>query len=83
MRAVALSEVPAAPVVSEVETPRPEAGELLVKVAVSAVDGFDAATVAGYLQQVMEHRFPLVVGKDFAGTVNAADGALRKTGCSP
>ncbi|MFF4835485.1 NADP-dependent oxidoreductase [Streptomyces sp. NPDC001315] len=71
MRAVALNEVPAAPAVAEVDAPRPEAGELLVKVAVSSVNGFDAATAAGYLQGMMEHRFPLVVGKDFAGTVEA------------
>ncbi|MER5757237.1 NADP-dependent oxidoreductase [Streptomyces sp. NPDC002088] len=69
MRAVALKEVPASPAVAEVDAPRPEAGELLVKVAVSSVNGFDAATAAGYLQGMMEHRFPLVVGKDFAGTV--------------
>jgi NADPH:quinone reductase-like Zn-dependent oxidoreductase len=71
MRAVALNEVPSAPAVAEVPSPRPEAGELLVKVAVSSVNGFDAATAAGYLQGMMEHRFPLVVGKDFAGTVEA------------
>src|SRR5438876_883040 len=71
MRAVTLDSVPATPAVGEVDLPRPEAGELLVKVAVSSVNGFDAATAAGYLQQLMEHRFPLVVGKDFAGTVEA------------
>ncbi|MEV4364899.1 NADP-dependent oxidoreductase [Nonomuraea sp. NPDC004186] len=69
MRAVTLDSVPATPAVTEVDTPRPEAGELLVKVTVSSINGFDAATVAGYLQGVMEHRFPLVIGKDFAGTV--------------
>ncbi|GAB2893090.1 NADP-dependent oxidoreductase [Streptomyces mayteni] len=71
MRAVTLNEVPSAPTVAEVETPRPEAGELLVRVAGSSVNGFDAATAAGYLKGMMEHRFPLVVGKDFAGTVEA------------
>ncbi|MFD5517349.1 NADP-dependent oxidoreductase [Streptomyces sp. NPDC127066] len=76
MRAVTLDSVPATPVVSDVDTPRPEAGELLVKVAASSVNGFDAATAAGYVQGMMEHRFPLVVGKDFAGTVEAlGDGA--------
>jgi NADPH:quinone reductase-like Zn-dependent oxidoreductase len=71
MRAVTLESVPAGPTVTEVATPRPEAGELLVKVAFSSVNGFDAATAAGYLQGLMEHRYPLVVGKDFAGTVEA------------
>ena len=70
MRAVALDAVPAAPRVTEVEAPRPGAGEVLVKVAASSVNGFDAATAAGYLQGVMEHQFPLVVGKDFAGTIS-------------
>ncbi|MFE5395981.1 NADP-dependent oxidoreductase [Streptomyces sp. NPDC056568] len=69
MRALTVNEVPSAPVVAEVERPRPQAGELLVKVEVSSVNGFDAATAAGWLQQMMEHRFPLVIGKDFAGTV--------------
>jgi NADPH:quinone reductase-like Zn-dependent oxidoreductase len=71
MRAVTLDSVPASPAVTEVDTPRPGAGELLVKVAASSVNGFDIATAAGYLQGMMEHRFPLVVGKDFAGTVEA------------
>lgn len=71
MRAATLESVPASPAVGEVERPRPEAGELLVRVASASVNGFDAATAAGYLQGLMEHRFPLVVGKDFAGTVEA------------
>ncbi|MEV0794895.1 NADP-dependent oxidoreductase [Kribbella sp. NPDC050459] len=71
MRAVVLESTPAAPSVGEVEIPRPAAGELLVKVAASSVNGFDASTAAGYLQGAMEHRFPLVVGMDFAGTVEA------------
>ncbi|WP_433519182.1 NADP-dependent oxidoreductase [Nonomuraea sp. CA-143628] len=71
MRAVALSSVPASPAVTEVAAPRPEAGELLVKVAASSINGFDAATAAGYLRQMMEHRYPLIPGKDFAGTVEA------------
>jgi NADPH:quinone reductase-like Zn-dependent oxidoreductase len=71
MRAVTLDTVPATPAVTEVDPPSPEAGELLVKVAASSVNGFDASTAAGYLRGMMEHRFPLVLGKDFAGTVEA------------
>ncbi|GAA2829812.1 NADP-dependent oxidoreductase [Kribbella solani] len=77
MRAVLLDSTPSTPAIGEVERPRPVAGELLVKVAASSVNGFDAATAAGYLQGMMEHRFPLVVGMDFAGTVEAVgDGVL-------
>jgi NADPH:quinone reductase-like Zn-dependent oxidoreductase len=71
MRAIVLNSTPASPSVGEVETPKPEAGELLVKVAASSVNGFDVSTAAGHLQGMMEHRFPLVVGMDFAGTVEA------------
>jgi NADPH:quinone reductase-like Zn-dependent oxidoreductase len=69
MRAVTLDAVPASPTVSDLPDPQPEAGELLVRVAASSINGFDAATIAGYVQGMMEHRFPLVPGKDFAGTV--------------
>src|ERR1700712_513562 len=71
MRAVAVNSVPENPAVAEVDTPRPEAGEVLVKVAASSVNGFDLSVAAGYLQGMMEPRFPLIVGKDFAGTVEA------------
>ncbi|WP_330346931.1 alcohol dehydrogenase catalytic domain-containing protein [Streptomyces sp. NBC_00582] len=71
MRAVTLAQVPGSPEVTEAEVPRPEAGEVLVKVAASLVNGFDLGTVAGYLQGMREHRFPLIPGKDFAGTVEA------------
>src|SRR5689334_22130715 len=71
MRAVALERVPGTVEVTELDMPSPEAGELLVKVAASSVNGFDVATAAGHLQGAMEHRFPLIPGKDFAGTVAA------------
>jgi NADPH:quinone reductase-like Zn-dependent oxidoreductase len=71
MRAVALAQVPGTPEVTEADLPRPGADELLVKVATTSVNGFDLASAAGYLQGMMEHRFPLIPGKDFAGTIEA------------
>ncbi|SHN39287.1 zinc-binding dehydrogenase [Cryptosporangium aurantiacum] len=72
MRALAVDAVPATPVLTDLPTPQPEAGELLVKVVATSINGFDAATAAGYVQGMMEHRFPLVTGKDFAGVVESA-----------
>lgn len=69
MRAVAVQSVPATPQVGDVEAPRPEAGEVLVEVVSASVNGFDLSVAAGYVRDMMEHRFPLVLGKDFAGTV--------------
>ncbi|MFF0110464.1 NADP-dependent oxidoreductase [Streptomyces hirsutus] len=71
MRALTLNEVPSAPAVAEVDAPAPGAGELLVKVAGSSVNGFDLSVTSGRLERMMEHRFPLVLGMDFAGTVEA------------
>ncbi|KDU94019.1 NADP-dependent oxidoreductase [Amycolatopsis mediterranei] len=69
MRAVAVDTVPANPQLSDVEAPRPEAGEVLVEVTSASVNGFDLSVAAGHVQGMLEHRFPLVRGKDFAGTV--------------
>ncbi len=80
MRALAISEPGASPAVMTLPTPRPEAGELLVRVRGSSVNGFDVAVAAGMLQGMMEHRYPVVLGKDFAGTVEATgEGASRFT----
>ncbi|REE99373.1 NADP-dependent oxidoreductase [Thermomonospora umbrina] len=77
MRAVVVDSVPAVPKVGEVEAPRPEAGEVLVEVASASVNGFDVSVAAGRVRQMMEHRFPLVLGKDFAGTVTGlGEGAV-------
>ena len=71
MRAIVLTEQGASPTLTELPTPTPGAGEVLVRVQASSVNGFDAAVAAGYLAGMMEHRFPVVLGKDFAGTVEA------------
>jgi NADPH:quinone reductase-like Zn-dependent oxidoreductase len=46
-------------------------GEVMVHVRASSINGFDAAVAAGMLKGMMEHRFPVVLGKDFAGVVEA------------
>jgi NADPH2:quinone reductase len=57
--------------VIEVDQPTPSAGEVLVRVTAAAVNGFDLAVSAGMLEGMMEHRYPVVLGKDFAGVVDA------------
>ena len=47
---------------TELPTPAPHAGEVLVRVQSSSVNGFDTAVAAGYLTGMMEHRFPVVLG---------------------
>jgi len=55
--------------VRDVPEPSPSAGEVKVRVRASSLNGFDAKVAGGYLKGTMEHQFPVVLGKDFAGTV--------------
>jgi NADPH:quinone reductase-like Zn-dependent oxidoreductase len=71
MRAIAIHDFGGAPTLTDVPDPAPAAGEVLVRVRASSVNGFDTAAAGGMLRDVMEHRFPAVLGKDFAGTVEA------------
>jgi NADPH:quinone reductase-like Zn-dependent oxidoreductase len=71
MRAVGLTQLGAHPRVLELPVPEPVDGELRVHVHAASVNGFDLAVVNGRLKGMMEHRFPVVLGKDFAGTVDA------------
>ncbi|WP_456845253.1 NADP-dependent oxidoreductase [Cellulomonas sp. P5_C6] len=71
MRAVALAKFGAAPQIHDIGIPEPAEGEVRVRVHAASVNGFDLAVAAGYLNGMMEHRFPVVLGKDFAGVVDA------------
>ncbi|RSM47016.1 NADP-dependent oxidoreductase [Amycolatopsis balhimycina DSM 5908] len=55
--------------VTETERPTPGAGEVLVAVEASSVNGHDTIVRAGGLKMVSGRAFPIGVGLDFAGTV--------------
>ncbi len=71
MKAIAMSDFGASPTLHDLPAPQPGEGEVLVRVKAGSLNGFDAAVVNGYLKGMMEYRFPVVLGKDFAGTVEA------------
>src|SRR5438105_4454099 len=71
MKAIATTDFGAPATLVEVPAPEPAEGELLVRVMSSSINGFDLSVASGYLKGMMEHRFPVVLGKDFAGTVEA------------
>jgi NADPH:quinone reductase-like Zn-dependent oxidoreductase len=71
MRVVAFTAFGVAPEIHEIDRPEPGEGEVRVRVHAASLNGFDLAVANGYLQGMMEHRFPVVLGKDFAGTVDA------------
>ncbi|MFD3486713.1 NAD(P)-dependent alcohol dehydrogenase [Streptomyces sp. NPDC058665] len=73
MKAVQITSYGAADVlrVNDVERPAPGAGEVLVSVEASSVNGHDVIVRAGELKMVSGRRFPIGTGLDFAGTVAA------------
>ncbi|MCX5243444.1 NADP-dependent oxidoreductase [Streptomyces prunicolor] len=76
MKAVQITSFGTADVlqVNEVDRPTPGAGEVLVSVEASSVNGHDVIVRSGELKMVSGRRFPIGVGLDFAGVV-AATGA--------
>lgn len=71
MRALVLHEFGVTPTIEEIDLPQPGDGEVRVRVHAASVNGFDPAEIAGWFTSYFEHRFPLVLGKDFAGSVEA------------
>jgi NADPH:quinone reductase-like Zn-dependent oxidoreductase len=71
MRAIALTQPGSAPAPLTVADPVPAAGEVLVRVAAASLNGFDVSVAGGHLVGMMEHVYPVVLGKDFAGAVEA------------
>jgi NADPH:quinone reductase-like Zn-dependent oxidoreductase len=71
MKAFGLADEGAAAAVIEVPTPEPGPGEVRVKVRASSVNGFDVFVAKGMARGMMEHRYPVVIGKDHAGGIDA------------
>jgi len=55
----------------EVPRPRPEEGELLVRVEAAAVNPVDWKIREGYLREMLHHSLPLIMGWDVSGVVAA------------
>lgn len=55
----------------DLPTPEPGDGQVLVRVRGSSANPFDKHAASGFLRQHMEYVFPVTLGRDFAGTVEA------------
>ncbi|WP_407123255.1 NADP-dependent oxidoreductase [Bradyrhizobium sp. STM 3561] len=56
-------------VIGEVPTPKPQPGEVLIKIEASAVNHFDLIIRQGYVAQFIPLQLPAILGGDAAGTV--------------
>jgi len=70
MRAFTLDSFGARPALRG-DVPEPDVGdnELLVRVHASSVNPVDVFMAAGALKYMVEHEFPVILGRDFAGVV--------------
>lgn len=71
MKAFGLADEDATAAVLELPVPGPGPGEIRVRVQASSVNGYDVFVASGMARGMMEHRYPVVVGKDFSGIVDA------------
>ncbi len=62
---------------TDLPVPTPGAGEVQVRVQAAGLNPSDNHIAAGALEQIMEHRYPLVLGRDVAGVVEAVGDGVR------
>lgn len=71
MKAVAVSQFKAIPQVMELPKPAIKPGTVLVRVEAAGINPFDWKLVDGILDGKMPHNFPMVLGVDGAGIIEA------------
>jgi NADPH2:quinone reductase len=52
----------------DLPTPQAGPGQLLVRVQASSVNPVDAGIAGGHLKDMFPHKFPVLVGRDYAGS---------------
>jgi NADPH:quinone reductase-like Zn-dependent oxidoreductase len=63
---------------NEAERPSPGPGEVLIRAQASSVNPFDCAVRAGYLTGWYPYNFPLILGLDVAGVVEACGAGVTQ-----
>ncbi|MFG2005629.1 NADP-dependent oxidoreductase [Spirillospora sp. NPDC048911] len=71
MRAIAVSEFGATPALMNLPVPEPGPGEVLVKMVAAGLNPVDWKISDGMLKDAVDHAFPLIMGMDGAGVVEA------------
>src|SRR5215210_5566044 len=77
MRAITLESFDSEPALQEIPIPQIAPNEVLVRVQASSVNPVDGAIAAGMLKDMVEHEFPVVLGRDFSGVVEQAGSEVR------
>ena len=77
MRAITMGDFDASPAEQDLEQPTAGEGELLVAVEASSANPVDHAIAGGMLRGMFDYEFPVTLGRDFAGTVEATGAGLE------
>src|ERR671910_2490792 len=77
MRAFVLPDFERQPALADIPTPEAGPGEVLVRVRAASVNGIDLSIASGRLQGMLDYDFPVVLGKDFAGRVEAVGSGVN------
>jgi NADPH2:quinone reductase len=71
MKAFVLPDESGSATFADIPVPDPGTGEIRVAVKASSVNGWDTFVASGMARSFMDHRYPVVIGKDLAGVVDA------------
>jgi NADPH:quinone reductase len=78
MHAIAVNEYGADPALVELPTPRPEPGQILIKIRSAGMNPGDLQIANGAWKDRVPGTFPLVLGVDFEGVVaSAGEGSVK------
>jgi NADPH:quinone reductase-like Zn-dependent oxidoreductase len=77
MRAITMKDFDASPAEQDVEQPTAGEGELLVAVEAASANPVDHAIAGGMLRGMFDYEFPVTLGRDFAGTVEATGAGVE------
>jgi NADPH:quinone reductase-like Zn-dependent oxidoreductase len=70
MNAITLDELGTQPALrADLPAPTPGPNDVLVRVVASSINPVDNAIAAGMLKDMVEHEFPITLGRDYAGVV--------------
>ena len=78
MRALHVPAAGEQPQLGELPTPQPAEGTVLIRVKAAGLNPIDNAVAAGFLAQMgLPHEYPLVLGRDAAGVVEAVGAGVE------
>jgi NADPH:quinone reductase-like Zn-dependent oxidoreductase len=77
MKALALTNFDTPPAVQDLPTREPGPGQVRVRVKAAGLNGMDAAISSGMAKAMATHQFPVVIGRDAAGIVDAVGSGVE------